>query len=293
MFSARSGYGARPVAVSCQHVAVPGRTSGLPQVVAHRGASEDAAEHTLAAYRRAIASGADAVECDVRLTRDGVLVCVHDRRVDRTSDGRGVVSALELADLAELDFSSWHPSRVEAPDLEHGPEDGRVLTLERLLEMVADCDRWIEVAIETKHPTRYAGLVELTLVDLLARFGLDRPDADGRSPARVMSFASSSLRRVRGLAPAVPTVYLMQRIPLRLRDGMPPSPADAVGPSLRALRTWPAYVERAHANGAPVHVWTVDDPADVDYVVGLGVDVIITNRPAAVREQLLASPAHG
>lgn len=273
-------------------MAVPGVT-GLPQVVAHRGASEDAAEHTLAAYRHAIASGADALECDVRLTRDGVLVCVHDRRVDRTSDGRGVVSALELADLAELDFSSWHPSRVEAPDLEHGPDDGRVLTLERLLEMVADCGRRVEVAIETKHPTRYAGLVELTLVELLARFGLDQPDADGRSRARVMSFASSSLRRVRGLAPAVPTVYLMQRVPLRLRDGVPPGPADAVGPSLRALRAFPGYVERAHAHGVPVHVWTVDEPRDVDFVAGLDVDVIITNRPAAVRRQLLALPAHG
>src|SRR5437763_4571053 len=237
------------------------------------------------AYMQAISDGADALECDVRLTRDGVLVCVHDRRVDRTSDGRGVVSALELADLAELDFSSWHPSRVEAPDLEHGPDDvdRRVLTLERLLETVAECGRRVEIAIETKHPTRYAGLVELTLVDLLARFGLNRPDADGRSPVRVMSFASSSLRRLRGLAPGVPTVYLMQRVPLRLRDGVPPGPADAVGPSLRALRAFPSYVDRAHAHGAPVHVWTVDEPEDVEFVVGLGVDVVITNRPAAVR----------
>src|SRR5438309_8119165 len=86
-----------------------------PQVVAHRGASEVEAEHTLAAYRRAIDDGADGLECDVRLTRDGVLVCVHDRRIDRTSSGRGVVSTLELADLAELDFGSWH--RGEEPDL--------------------------------------------------------------------------------------------------------------------------------------------------------------------------------
>ena len=77
-------------------------------VVAHRGASVEAAEHTLAAYRRAVDAGADALECDVRLTADGDLVCVHDRRVDRTSDGRGVVSTLELAELAELDFGPWH-----------------------------------------------------------------------------------------------------------------------------------------------------------------------------------------
>src|SRR3954466_7422338 len=73
------------------------------QVVAHRGASEDVPEHTLAAYRKAIEDGAEALECDIRLTADGELVCVHDWRVNRTSNGRGAVSSLELADLATLD----------------------------------------------------------------------------------------------------------------------------------------------------------------------------------------------
>jgi len=78
--------------------------SSAPQVVAHRGASEDEPEHTLAAYVAAVAAGADALECDVRLTADGHLVCVHDRRVDRTSNGRGVVSGLELAQLEGMDW---------------------------------------------------------------------------------------------------------------------------------------------------------------------------------------------
>ena len=147
-------------------------------------------------------------------TRDGVLVCVHDRRVDRTSSGRGVVSTLEMADLAELDFGSWHRSGQEAPDMDRR----QVLTLEKLLETVADCGRRVELAIETKHPTRYAGLVELSLVDLLARFGHTSPGVDGQWQARVMSFASSSLRRVHELAPGLPTVYLMERVPLRLRS---------------------------------------------------------------------------
>lgn len=262
-----------------------------PQVVAHRGASADEAEHTLAAYRRAIDVGADALECDVRLTRDGVLVCVHDRRIDRTSSGRGVVSTLELADLADLDFGSWHHG--EEPDLLmsagwEAPDTDRwqVLTLEKLLETVLDCGRRVELAIETKHPTRYAGLVELTLVELLSKFGLTTPDADGRHQVRVMSFATSSLRRVRALAPSVPTVYLMERVPLRLRDGALPGAAVAAAPSLRALRAFPSYVERVHAHGAPVHVWTVDEPDDLDYVLDLGVDVVITNRPAATRERV-------
>ena len=93
--------------------------------------------------KKAIEEGADALECDVRLTADGHLVCVHDRRVNRTSNGRGAVSALELADLAALDFGSWK-SGDEAPDWEVTPEDRAdtsVLTLERLLELVADAGR--------------------------------------------------------------------------------------------------------------------------------------------------------
>jgi len=263
-----------------------------PQVVAHRGASEDEAEHTLAAYRRAIDDGADGLECDVRLTRDGVLVCVHDRRIDRTSSGRGVVSTLELSDLAELDFGSWRAQEDgpdplltaswEAPDWDRR----RVLTLERLIGVVVHCGRPVDLIIETKHPTRYAGLVELTLVELLARHGLARPDAAGHVRARIMSFATSGLRRVHALAPQVPTVYLLRRLPLRLRDGTLPRGIDSVGPSLPVLRNHPDLVSRVHATGGEVHVWTVDEPADLDYVCELGVDVIITNRPQAVRARL-------
>ena len=74
-----------------------------PFVVAHRGASADRPEHTLAAYQLALDEGADGVECDVRLTKDGHLVCVHDRSLDRTSTGTGLVSEVTLAELRELD----------------------------------------------------------------------------------------------------------------------------------------------------------------------------------------------
>jgi glycerophosphoryl diester phosphodiesterase len=262
-----------------------------PQIVAHRGASEDEAEHTLAAYLRALDAGADALECDVRLTRDGALVCVHDRRVDRTSSGRGVVSTLELADLHELDFGSWHAGPLsERPDPlltaeweEPDWDRMSVLTLERLLEVVRDWPDPVELAVETKHPTRYAGLVELALTELLAKFGMTRPDTDGRSRVRVMSFAATSLRRVHALAPHVPTVYLMRRTPLRYRDGSLPPRISIAGPSLALVRRDPDYVARVHAHGGRVHVWTVNDAADVELVARLGVDAIITNRPAKTR----------
>ncbi|MGW2464098.1 glycerophosphodiester phosphodiesterase [Streptomyces argyrophyllae] len=264
------------------------------QVVAHRGASEDAPEHTLAAYRKAIEDGADALECDVRLTADGHLVCVHDRRVNRTSNGRGAVSALELADLAALDFGSWKTreawhGRDEEPDWEHRPEDREetsVLTLERLLELVADAGRRVELAIETKHPTRWAGQVEDRLLTLLKRFGLDAPASPDESPVRVMSFSARSLHRVRAVSPTLPTVYLMQFVSPRLRDGRLPAGVRVAGPSIRIVRAHPAYVERLKRAGHEVHVWTVNEPEDVDLCVGLGVDAIITNRPRAVLRRL-------
>ncbi|MEU0741409.1 glycerophosphodiester phosphodiesterase [Streptomyces sp. NPDC006134] len=264
------------------------------QVVAHRGASEDAPEHTLAAYRKAIEDGADALECDVRLTADGHLVCVHDRRVNRTSNGRGAVSALELADLAALDFGSWKTretwrGRDEQPQWEHRPEDREatsVLTLERLLRLVRDAGRRVELAIETKHPTRWADQVEERLLLLLKRFGLDAPADPAQSPVRVMSFSARSLHRVRAASPTLPTVYLMQFVSPRLRDGRLPAGVGIAGPSIRIVRSHPAYVERLKGAGHQVHVWTVNEPEDIDLCVELGVDAIITNRPRAVLDRL-------
>src|SRR3954465_3224326 len=107
-----------------------------PMLVAHRGASSTVAEPPLAAYEAAIDSGADGLECDVRLTRDGHLVCVHDRRLNRTSNGKGLVSAKTLAELDVLDYGSWHPARAE-----EDPDFTRLLTLDRLLGAVKDSGR--------------------------------------------------------------------------------------------------------------------------------------------------------
>jgi glycerophosphoryl diester phosphodiesterase len=261
-------------------------SSAGPSVVAHRGASDRAPEHTFAAYRQAIVDGADALEADVRLTADGCLVCVHDRRVDRTSNGRGVLSTLELAELEDLDFGSWmHVENDELPDRDDG-QRRRVLTLERLVELVLDADRRVELAIETKHPTRYAGLVERRLVEVLDRYGLVAPRGDRVGQVRVMSFSEVALRRMTRLAPRVPLVYLMDRVPLVYRNGSLPKGISIAGPAIEVLRTHPRYAERVHAAGHAVHVWTVDDPADVQHVLRLGVDAVITNRPRQVLDVL-------
>ena len=256
-----------------------------PQVVAHRGSSTAVAEHTLGAYRRALEEGAEALECDVRLTADGHLVCVHDRRIDRTSNGRGSVSTLQLNELESLDWASWkHPWRELDDEVEPLPET--VLTLERLLDTVRDWGRPVDVAIETKHPTRYAGLVERTLIETLDRYGWARPRRGTSSPVRMMSFSWMSLRRCLELAPALEMVYLMERVPLRFRDGSLPLGSRVAGPSMEIVRAHPEYVAKAHSAGNQVHVWTVNEPADVALCARLGVDAIITDNPASVMAQL-------
>jgi glycerophosphoryl diester phosphodiesterase len=258
-----------------------------PEVVAHRGAAGEAPEHTLAAYRHAAAIGADAVECDVRMTRDGVLVCVHDRQISHTSNGRGVVSALHLDELEQFRFgarrSRWADDEITAVTDEPDMENGLVLTLDRLLEYITASPGTVRLAIETKHPTRHARKVEEALVSCLRHYGLlgnGRPvEWEGKPAVLMMSFSQLAVRRMRELAPAVPTVQLIGVRLRPVRRELLLGGATAVGPGIALLRSDPDYVADAHAAGKEVHVWTVNSTADMDLVRDLGVDAVITDHP--------------
>jgi glycerophosphoryl diester phosphodiesterase len=260
-----------------------------PDVVAHRGASAHRAEHTVAAYALAIEQGADGLECDVRLSRDGHLVCVHDRTVDRTSTGRGVVSTLTLDRLRQLDYGSWYPGLPDnADDLVLRPPDESergVLTLESLLDLVKESPG-VKLFVETKHPVRYGGLVEAKLVAMLRRYGLARPKSKEDSQVVMMSFSSRAVRRVRGHTATLPTVLLLEQLSVARWDGALPPYADYTGPGVHILRSDPEYVERARRHGHETYVWTVDDPSDVALCAKLGVRFLATNSPAATRDQL-------
>jgi glycerophosphoryl diester phosphodiesterase len=255
-----------------------GTVRASPEIVAHRGASDDEPEHSLAAYLLALEQGADAIECDVRLTADGTLVCVHDRRIDRTSTGKGAVSSQTFAELAQHDYSGGTWLDFEDPD----PDETRtaVLSLRALLATMLDASDSVSFAIETKHPTRFGGYVEEALVEVLRYFGLTH--GSGAERARVMSFSRSALRRVHDRSPGLATVLLMDRVPARFRDGTLPARVPIAGPSMRFVRKHPGYVARLHERGNRVHVWTVDDKDDVRLCLDLGVDAIITNRPGRV-----------
>lgn len=246
-----------------------------PQIVAHRGASAEIAEHTLGAYVEALDVGAQGLECDIRLTSDGHLVCVHDRTLRRTAQTEGLVSEMSLAQLGKLDFATWKNGRAEEePDRDERLD--RVLTLRTLLEVVRDYDRRIEIAVETKHPTRFGGLTERKLAEVLREFGWDQPG----SPVRVMSFSFTALQRMERLTPAVPLVQLFDKAQYWPTLRRMVSPDWIIGPGIRELRDHPRLRRRLHLDDRRLHVWTVNTDKDLELCLDLGVEAVITDRPA-------------
>jgi glycerophosphoryl diester phosphodiesterase len=259
-----------------------------PLVFAHRGSSEAEPEHTLAAYQLALAEGADGLECDVRLTRDGHLVCLHDRRLDRVSDGRGPVSERTLAELTELDFSIARGTADGDDDYLRARRG--VLPLETLLKTVIASDRPLRLLIETKHPNRYGGEVEHRLVAMLRELGLagkvqQEPTS---TQVTVMSFSPWALGRIRALAPELPTVMLLERRIPGLSSGRLPFGATIVGPGIALARSRPDLVKRFKDRGLQVYVWTVNSGEDLALMVQLRVDGIISDRPGFIRAELAA-----
>ena len=253
-----------------------------PFVVAHRGASAERPEHTLAAYELALTEGADGVECDVRLTRDGHLVCLHDRRIDRTSTGTGLVSEMTLAELKRLDFGAWHPGGRS----EGFPADTGLLTLDELVRLVLDWNRPVKLFIETKHPVRYGGLVESRVLALLHHYGIASPASADLSRAVVMSFSAAAVWRIRRAAPMLPTVLLGETSRYLGGGAATTVGATAVGPSIATLREHPELVDRAAAQGRAMYCWTVDHFEDIEFCRDLGVGWIATNHPGRTKAWL-------
>ena len=254
---------------------------GQVWVIAHRGASHDAPEHTLAAYDLAVLRDhADFLECDLQVTRDGALVCVHDATVDRTSGGTGAVAGMTLEELRTLDLGSWfnrdHPERADA-----GYEGQRVVTLDEQIARYRPLDPELRFHIETKTGAG-KGEVEAALVDILELHELLDPDP-GSAHAVVQSFHPESLAIVNQMTgDGVPTALLSpgpgpERLPLGV---------DIAAPDHRALLANPDYISQMHDQGAEVHTWTVDDPDVMGTLIEAGVDGIFTNRPDVLRRLL-------
>jgi glycerophosphoryl diester phosphodiesterase len=232
--------------------------SGRPLVVAHRGASGHAPENTLASFELALRMGADAIECDVHLSRDGQLFVLHDFTVDRTTNGQGAVGQMSSAELRRLDAGSWR-------GLEFAGE--RLPILPEVLDLARGRAR---VAVELKHgPVYYPG-IEQALAAAIHYAGM-------AEDTLVISFDHPALRRLRELAPEVAVGVLYAARPVDAVALARAADAQILEPQWSMVTA--EDVEQAHAAGLLVVPWAVNDPAQMSAVLALGVDGLATDYP--------------
>ena len=247
----------------------------MTRCVGHRGAAGLAPENTLASYRAGIAAGADAVECDVHLSADGRPVLIHDADLGRTTDGSGLVGDLPLAALRELDAAACFPG---------GYARQRIPTLDEYLELLAGRCR---AQIEVKVPERgaYAGIERLVAATLREHQALDS--------AQVICFDPATLRRLHALEPALELGYLGSarslppaeaKDPARLAAAAREVGASFLGLDRRFFR--PEHLAAARKAGLGMAVWTVNEPAEMERLVALGLDAITSDRPDLLRAVL-------
>lgn len=239
-----------------------------PLVIAHRGASYDAPENTIAAFALARQLGADGVELDTSLTRDGVPVVIHDLVLDSTTSGSGPVSEIDLRTIKTLDAGSHFDFSFKGET---------VPTLDEALEAIGP---ELIVNIEMKTVKWQSQGLESAVLNVIRRHNAGQR-------VIVSSFNPIALRRFRAMAPNIPIGYLYApEEPIYLRFGwfMLGLPHEARHPhhSLVDAR----FMAWARAHHYRVHTWTADAPERIRELGDLGVDAIITNRPDLALETL-------
>ena len=228
-------------------------------LIGHRGASAVAPENTRAAILAAFRAGADMVELDVQMTRDGRLVIFHDDRLERTTNGTGRLSASRYADLTPLDAGSWFAPRFARE---------RILLLSQALRLPP---RQMTLNLELKWTPKRQALIRAVLRTIrTAR--VSRRVLVSSFDARLLRPLVSTGLRYALICRTNPDRSLRQAIRLRCAAWHPFS----------TLIT-PRRITTAHAAGLRVHVWTVDDPRRARQLIRLGIDGLFTNHPARLR----------
>ncbi|WP_280541138.1 glycerophosphodiester phosphodiesterase [Chromohalobacter sp. 11-W] len=267
------------------------------QVIAHRGASGYAPEHTWYAYDTALAMGADYLELDIHMSADGRLVAIHDTTLERTTDGQGPVKEHSLDELKALDAGSWfnaaHPEYAD--DAYAG---AKLLTLDDVIDRYGQDVRYY---IETKSPKDYPELQD-ALVSKLEAEGLVQSGA-----VVIQSFSQASLQEVHKLNPNIPLIQLLWYSPsedgntLEEWTGVTPSPADITDADFQTIAEYAdgvgpnylyegepvidaSFIEQAHANDLLVHVYTINDQDHMHQLLDWGVEGLFTNFPDRLKD---------
>jgi glycerophosphoryl diester phosphodiesterase len=258
-------------------------------IVAHRGASGHAPEHTLAAYDLALDMGAEYIEQDVYSTSDGVLVCLHDTTLDRTARGpaencTGSVGSKTLAQLKTCDMGSWFNEAY--PDRARPEYAGqKIPTLEEVFQRYG---RGVNYYIEIK-PGLGQGQpsVAQRLLDLMNEYGL-REGAVQRRQVLVQSFIPTVLLEMQRLDPEIPLIQLMQPLTTNAATmALIAGYSFGIGPPLSDVNA--SLVQQAHGLGLAMHPYTVNSIEDLERIAGTCVDGLFTNFPDRYREVLAAN----
>lgn len=230
-----------------------------PVIIAHRGASKQAPENTMAAFRRAVELGAGGIELDVHFSKDGHLMVTHDEQVDRTSNGKGLVRDKTFNELKSLDFGSWFSGSFK---------DEKIPELYEVLELIRDWDGILNIEIKNG-PIFYPG-IENAVSDAITRFNmLER--------TIVSSFNHYSLVDIRKINPAVRTAPLYMAGLFEPWEYARRIGACAIHPLFYNII--PEIMKGCKMNGIMVNPFTVDQPEYIKAMAAAGVDGIITNVP--------------
>lgn len=227
---------------------------------AHRGASADFPEHTRAAYLAAIEQGAMGFECDIRLSVDEVPILWHDADMKRCASNSALIATSTFEEIKGI-----YP---------------QVMTLDELLDLAIKNKK--SLALETKHPVPSGNKVEEIVINKL-NAQRERINKSGIDVA-IMSFSWLALEKIKKIDPTIKTVMLLNRSTRALTRLTTCAPV--IGPSIDMIRKSPGLVKAIRRSGKDLYVWTVDSTEDLHYCSAVGVDIVMTNRPAHARSVL-------
>lgn len=250
--------------------------------VSHRGASGHAPEHTIASYQLGEQMHGDYIEIDLQMTKDGVLIAMHDETVDRTTDGTGRVKDMTLEEIKELDAGSWF--NEANPD--KAKEEYAGLEVPTLEEVIEEFGRGSRYYIETKSPDVYPGMEE-ELLRVLDKHKLLGPN-ENSSKVLLQSFSPESLQIINDINPNVPLVQLISySSPAVITDEeLEEIKEYAIGIGASHTRIDEAYVQKVREHDLLMHPYTVNNKEDMRRLIDWGVTGIFTDYPDRLKDVL-------
>ena len=233
---------------------------------AHRGFSGQYPENTMLSFRKAIEAGCEGIELDIQLTRDGEIVIIHDEKIDRTSDKKGIVKDMTYKELCEADFSYKYKGRVEFQ---------KIPTLREYFELVKNEDIITNIELKTG-VYEYEG-IEKKVYDLTKEYNLEKK-------VIISSFNHYSVMRMKEIAPEIECGFLTETWIIAPGEYTALHNVEAYHPDFHMLTS--KEVKDLNAHNIKINTWTVNNEKDIMRMIKIGVDGIISNHPDVVGKLL-------